>query len=213
MKLKLIAIILMILPFTISAQYLGKSNNTSNNTSTKMTTAQAVQTIEGITAKMLELISGPVGQERNWEEFRTLFLPTAQFISLNPQAKDGEKARSLNLEEFVRMLGPLYAKEGFYEEPLNIQINEFNGMANAFQSYTARNSSRTYQAKGINNFILVHVDNRWWIASSTWANEDTNNRVPDNLGNTAQQSTNQSNTTTGSGKLGGAKKGKIILKK
>jgi len=163
MKLKLIAIILMILPFTISAQYLGKSNNTSNNTSTKMTTAQAVQTIEGITAKMLELISGPVGQERNWEEFRTLFLPTAQFISLNPQAKDGEKG--------------------------------------------------TYQAKGINNFILVHVDNRWWIASSTWANEDTNNRVPDNLGNTAQQSTNQSNTTTGSGKLGGAKKGKIILKK
>jgi len=211
MKLIYITLLSFLLPLGLHAQQLGNTSTTPNNTSTSDIN-QAVKSIEGITAKMLELISGPKGQERNWEEFRTLFLPTVQFIALNPQARAGDQVRAFNLEEFIRTFGPLYAKEGFQEEALDIRVNEFNGMANAFQSFTARNATGTYNARGINNFILVHLEDRWWIASSTWTNEDATHPLPEKL-NDAANTTSEPTQTSGSGKLGGAKKGKIILKR
>jgi hypothetical protein len=219
MKLYIQLFAFALLPFLSSAQYLGNStssNNNTNNTTSASSMEQAVQSVEGITAKMLELISGPKGQARNWEDFRSLFLPSAQLISLNPNAQPMDQARALSIEEFIRHIGPVYSQQGFYESALNIVVHEFNGMANAFQSFTARNADGSYNARGINNYLLVEANNRWYIASSTWSNEDANHPLPTNLGQTTTtgNSTNpNTNTTTGSGKLGDAKKSKIILKK
>ena len=83
----------------------------------------AVKSIKGITDKMLELISGDIDEPRNWEEYRLLFLPTAQKTSLKRDAKPGRQVRTWNLEEFIRTIGPLYARDGFEEVSTGLTLS------------------------------------------------------------------------------------------
>ena len=139
----------------------------------------AVKSIEGITSKMLELISCDIDEVRDWDEYRNLFLPTAQKIAVDPKAKGRKQARHMSLEEFVRYVGPLYPRDGFKEVVIGLTINEFNGIANVFQSYHAVNLTGTYEERGVNSYQLVHMQDRWWIASTTFVNETDENPLPD----------------------------------
>jgi len=138
----------------------------------------AVKTAEGITNKMIELISGEIDEPRDWDEFRNLFLPTAQTIFINHEAPPKKQVRVMNLEEFVRNIGPLYKRDGFEETAIGLTINEYNGIANVFQSFYCKNLIGTYEKRGINSFQLVYAENRWWIASTTFANESKDAPIP-----------------------------------
>lgn len=139
----------------------------------------ALKSIEGITSKMIELISGDIEEPRNWDEYRNLFLPTAIKISINRNAPPKRQIRVRNLEEFVREVGPAYKKNGFDEISLGLTVNEFNGIANVFQSFYCKNLTGTYEKRGVNSYQLVYADNRWWIASTTFSNETEENKIPD----------------------------------
>lgn len=139
----------------------------------------AVKTIEGITNKMIELISGEIDEPRNWEAYRNLFLPTAQKISINRNAPPKRQVRVRNLEEFVREVGPFYKRDGFEEYAIGLTINEFNGIANVFQGFYCKNLVGSYERRGVNSYQLVYADNRWWIASTTFTNESKTELIPD----------------------------------
>ena len=139
----------------------------------------ALKSIEGITNKMIELISGEIGEERNWDEYRNLFLPRAQKMSIR-KTKDGEsKVNVMNIEEFVRNVGPYYSRDGFEEYAIGLTINEFNGIATVFQSFYCKNLTGTYEKRGINSYQLVYMDDRWWIASTLFTNETDDSPIPD----------------------------------
>ena len=138
----------------------------------------SVKTIEGITNKMIELISGDIGEERNWDEYRNLFLPTAQKMSVSKN-KEGESRISVrNLEEFVRNVGPYYARDGFEEYAIGLTVNEFNGIAVVFQSFYCRNLKGTYERRGVNSYQLVYHEDRWWIANTLFTNETEDAPLP-----------------------------------
>lgn len=139
----------------------------------------ALKTIEGITDKMIELISGDIGEERDWDEYRNLFLPTAQKISIGTSRDGVRRVRVSNLEEFVRNSGPLYARDGFEEYAIGLTINEFNGIATAFQSYYCKNLLGTYEKRGVNSYQLVYKDDRWWIANTLFTAETDEATLPD----------------------------------
>lgn len=152
------------------------------------TDTTSVKTIEGIVNKMLEIISGEVNEPRDWDEYRNLFLPTAQKMVIKPNAKrKRDRVRAMNIEEFIRYVGPLYGRDGFIEVEIGLTINEFNGIANVFQSYHAKNLLGTYEKKGINSYQLVYLDDRWWIASTTWASETADNKIPNKYLNEEHQ--------------------------
>lgn len=150
----------------------------------------SVKSIEGITNKMIELISGDIGEERNWDEYRNLFLPTAQKMSLQ---RRGDKSRvsAMNLEEFVRNVGPSYAKNGFEEYAIGLTVNEFNGIATVFQSYYCKNLTGTYEKRGINSYQLVYLEDRWWIANTLFTAETEGAPIPDKYLFKKYQSTNK----------------------
>lgn len=141
----------------------------------------AVKSIEGITDKMLELISGEIDEPRDWDAYRMLFLPSAQKVSINRKAPPNRQVRTMNLEEFVRNVGPLYKRDGFEEYKIGLIINEFNGIANVFQSYYCKNLIGTYEKRGVNSYQLVYADDRWWIASTTFTNESDDVKLPNEL--------------------------------
>ncbi len=139
----------------------------------------ALKSIKGITDKMIEIISGDIGAERNWDEYRNLFLPTAQKASIRISKNGKTSVRVMNLEEFIRYSGPLYARDGFEEYSIGLTVNEYNGIAVVFQSYYCRNLLGTYEKRGINSYQLVHMDDRWWIANTLFTAEDPENLIPD----------------------------------
>ncbi len=138
-----------------------------------------LNSIEGVTNKMLDIISGDIDEERDWDSYRNLFLPTAQKISIQIQKDGNVKVRSMNLEEFIRYVGPLYSRDGFEEYSTGVTINEFNGIANVFQSFYCKNLLGTYEQTGINSYQMVFKDDRWWIASTLFTNATKENPVPD----------------------------------
>ena len=87
----------------------------------------------------------------------------------------------MNIEEFVRYAGPGYSKEGFEEYVIGLDVKEFNGIASVFQSYYCRTLDGTYEARGVNSYQLVYLNNRWWIASTMFVNETDDTRLPAEL--------------------------------
>jgi hypothetical protein len=140
-----------------------------------------VKSIEGITNKMLEILSGPIDEKRDWDTYRYLFLPAAQKISINPNVPPRSQVKAMNIEEFIRYTGPLFKRDGFLEFSIGLTVNEYNGLANVFQAYTAKNLLGTYEKRGINSYQLVYLNDRWWIAGTTFITEDPDNPIPDEL--------------------------------
>jgi len=143
----------------------------------------ALKTPEGVAAKMLEFISFEKDEVKDWDEYRNLFLPGAQKMSFRP--KDGQslrnQVRAMNIEEFVRYAGPGYPKNGFEEYVIGLDVKEFNGIASVFQSFYCKTLDGSYEARGVNSYQLVFLNNRWWIASTMFVNESENVVLPNEL--------------------------------
>ena len=136
----------------------------------------SVSSIDGIVNEVLSIVSGEEGKERDWEQFRQLFLPTAQFGVLYHKNDGTKQINTLTLEEFVRMAGQAYQSDGFIEYELSKKVDEYNGIAQVFQRYYAK--EQDIEEKGINSFQLVHDGNRWWIFSILWTNDRNGVEVP-----------------------------------
>lgn len=126
--------------------------------------------------KMLEFISGEPGKERDWEEFRGYFTPTAQFYTRIAADDGAATVHHLTLEEFVRLAGPGYAA-GFHEEEVRVTSHTFNGIATVWQHYKAILPDGT-EEEGINTLQLVEQNGQWYITSLIWAAAEEGQAIP-----------------------------------
>ena len=138
---------------------------------------------EKLADAMLAFITFEKGEEKDWDEYRNLFLPEANKLSFRPKPGDplSRQVRSSNLEEFVRYNGPSYSKKGFEEYSIGVKVNEFNGIASVFQSFYCKNGDGSYEARGVNSYQMVFLNNRWWIANTMFINETDEVKLPDEL--------------------------------
>ena len=152
-------------------------------TSNAQIDTMALKTPEGIAAKMLEFISFEKDEVKDWDEYRNLFLPNAQKMSFRFKNGDpiSRQVRSQNIEEFVRYSGPNYPKNGFEEYVIGVDVKEFNGIASVFQSFYCRTLNGSYEARGVNSYQLVFLNDRWWIASTMFTNETDDIKLPNDL--------------------------------
>ncbi len=131
-----------------------------------------VETRDGIINSMYTVISGPAGQKRDWDRFRSLFLPGARFIL--DVAKKGEKprARFLDVEDYIRRVDPIFERESFWEREKSRQTKMFGNVAHVFSNYESRRkkNGRAFQ-RGTNSIQLFYDDTRWWIATVMWNTE------------------------------------------
>ena len=82
-----------------------------------------------------------------------------------------------NLEDFIESLKDSYYDNGFYEVETGKVVNEFNGIANVFQSFYGKDSEGN-EERGINSYQLVYLKNRWWIANMVWTFETEEVKIP-----------------------------------
>jgi len=137
----------------------------------------AVKSIDGIAKKVLKLQSGEKGKARNWNALRNLFLPTATFTILNTGDTLRPPTETVSLDDFIELLHDNYYEEGRLEYETGKPVDEFNGIANGFQSFYGKDSENK-EARGINSYQLVYFGKRWWTANLLWTLETDKVKIP-----------------------------------
>ena len=129
--------------------------------------ARDVATLEGILRAMYEVISGPAGKARDWERFRNLYAPDARLVPVI--AGPPPRARVLTAEEYIRRVGPIFAKEDFWERETGRQTERFGRVAHVLSHYESlRHPTGEPFERGTNSVQLFTDGERWWIVSVMW---------------------------------------------
>ena len=142
-----------------------------------------VKSIDSIVAALYDVISGPAGQKRDWNRFRSLFWPGARLMPLaKPPNKAGHEARVLTVEEYVVRTEPFFTKEAFYESALANRVDQWADIAQVFSTYESRREKGAKPfARGINSIQVFNDGQRWWVLSVLWENESEQHPLPERL--------------------------------
>jgi len=134
-----------------------------------------VKSIDSILAALYDVISGPAG-ERDWNRFRSLFLPGATLTSAGKDREGNIHVRPRTVEGYVAGAGGYFAQHGFFESPIVRRVQTFGNVAQVFCSYESRNApGEAPFARGINSIQLAYDGKRWWVVSILWDEERPDN--------------------------------------
>lgn len=137
-----------------------------------------VKSIDSILAALYNVISGPAG-ERDWNRFRSLFLPSATLTSAGKDREGNIHVRPRTVEGYVTGAGGYFAQHGFFENPIVSRVQTFGSVAQVFCSYESRNApGEAPFARGINSLQMAYDGKRWWIVSILWDEERPDNPLP-----------------------------------
>ena len=137
-----------------------------------------VKSVDAIVAAAYAAISGPAGA-RDWDRFRSLFLPEARFTSVGKGQDGATVISSWSVDDFVRDAGAVFAKEGFYENGIVNKPDTYGGMTQVLSSYESRHAPGEKPfARGVNSFQVVNDGKRYWILSIFWDSERPDNPLP-----------------------------------
>lgn len=140
-----------------------------------------VKSIEAIMHAAYDSISGPAGQ-RDWNRFRSLFLPQARFTQVGKGSDGSTFIISWSEEEFIRDAGQVFAREPFYENAIVNKPESYGGMTQVLSSYESHRAPRDQPfERGVNSFQLLNDGKRWWIVSIFWDSERPDNPLPAKL--------------------------------
>jgi hypothetical protein len=137
-----------------------------------------LKSIESIIELLYSVISGPPGP-RNWELFQALFIPGARLI-FNGKTPDGTLTLSvLTPAEYQAQGYKFFLNNGFFENAIANQVDQFGTVAHVFSTYESRQelSEKPY-SRGINSIQLLNDGTRWWVVNILWDSERLDNPIP-----------------------------------
>ena len=138
-----------------------------------------VKSPEAITAALYDVISGPAGQKRDWDRFRSLFAPGARLIPVVPEKDGGATVRTWSPEDYVKGGAPYLEKEGFFEAEIARKVEAFGNIVHVFSTYESRYAKEgPVFARGINSIQLLKDGDRWWVVTIYWDAERPDNPIP-----------------------------------
>ncbi len=128
-----------------------------------------VASLDAILHALYDVISGPAGQPRDWERFRSLFLPGGRLIPIICAAGGKPRARVLDLEDYIRRVDPIFATEHFWERETSRHCEILGHAAHVLSSYESlRSPNGAPFDQGTNSLQLLNDGSRWWIVSVMW---------------------------------------------
>lgn len=138
-----------------------------------------VATPEALVAALYDVISGPKGQARDWNRFRSLFAPGARMIP-SGKRKDGTIGhRMISPEDYISNSEKALVGDGFRERELSRVVERFGPLVHVFSSYEAFREGDTKPfMRGINSLQLLHDGKRWWVLTVAWTQETPEQPLP-----------------------------------
>ena len=148
----------------------------SINSLAQVQTDAPVKSIDGIIDELLDQITIEKGEQMDTTAIRNLFHPSAIFT-----VADSTMAETVSLDEFLNLLKDPYYEQGYLEKQIHKVVDEYNGIAQVFQSFYGKDSEGT-EERGINSYQLTYYGERWWIVSLLWTIESKSVGIPAKYG-------------------------------
>ncbi len=176
MKRKMAGVVLIV----VMAAAVIAAQDKSTGTPVPPARPDDVASPESIVAAVYDVISGPAGQQRDWDRMRSLFLPGARLIPVGPLPDGGFAARVLSVDDYRARSEAALVKQGFFEREIARRAERFGQIVHVFSTYESRRRQEDPQpfARGINSFQLMHDGKRWWIVTIFWEAERPDNPIP-----------------------------------
>ena len=143
--------------------------------------AADVATLDAIITALYASISGPAGEARDWDRFRSLFAPGARLIPLARPANAPPVPRVLSPDDYVQRSGEFLTRYGFTEREIARRVDRFGGIAQVFSTYEGRfqaPDAPSTPPRGINSIQLAFDGTRWWVVTVFWDSERADNPIP-----------------------------------
>lgn len=140
-------------------------------------TPPALSTIQGISHELLRIITSENGGKTDWQSFKNLFLETSTLSVLQHGDHVKRPTRTMTINEFITLMGDGYSDKRFQGQQTGIAIQEYNGIANVFQSSKSQDAGGPV-ATGINSYQLVFFNDRWWISHLLYVSNANGVEVP-----------------------------------
>lgn len=163
----------------ITCNEIGMTQDKPPNPATPEARPADVASIDAIVTAVYDVISGPAGQKRDWDRFRSLFVPGARLIPV-AQAGETRAARVLSVEDYIARSSPILEKNGFYEREIASRLERFGDIAQRFSTYESRRKADDPApfSRGINSYQMMNDGRRWWIVTIFWEAEGPDRPIP-----------------------------------
>lgn len=140
-----------------------------------------VSSIDAIIKALYEVISGGIGQKRDWNRFRSLLHKDARLSATYKSKKTGKFGLYIGtIEQYIAASSPIMEKEGFFEKEIAQRREIFGNVAHVFSTYQSfyKADDKTPFERGINSFQLYNDGTRWWILNILWQDETEDFKIP-----------------------------------
>jgi hypothetical protein len=154
--------------------------NNANKPAIPAANPSDVATLDAILAAVYDSISGAKGKARNWDRFRSLFIPGARLVPTFKRPTGDFVSRVLTPEEFITSSGKFMEEQGFFEHGIANHVETYANIAHAFSVYEGRHDTTDAKpfVRGINSIQLMNDGKRWWVVTIFWQAEDAANPIP-----------------------------------
>lgn len=142
-----------------------------------------VKTPQSIIAALSASISGDAGAPRDWNRFRSLFVPDAGRMVITRVPKAGPAdVTVLSMEEYVTRSSSSASPQSFYEIPIAYDVQSFGQMTHVYESYGLHHTraDKPY-VRGVNSFELLNDGTRYYVLQVYWDTERPGNPLPAKL--------------------------------
>ena len=129
--------------------------------------------VEATVQAVYDVISGPVGEARDFDAMRELYLPGAAMGAVSP-GEDGQgRGRVITLDDYIERSGPWLVEHGFTERPTRTETTIYGELAYVRSAYEGM-SGQTGEVfvTGVNFITLFKIEGEWKIASLLWRSAD-----------------------------------------
>jgi len=142
-----------------------------------------VGSVGAVIRALYDVISGPAGQARDWNRFRSLFAPGARLIPTGKDQSGVGRIRVWTPDEYVQQAGPSLEQNGFFEREIGHVEERYGNIVQVLSAYDSKRTAADEKpfARGVNGIQLWNDGKRWWIVSIFWEQESPSTPIPAKL--------------------------------
>jgi hypothetical protein len=140
-----------------------------------------VASVDALLKALYDVISGPAGQARDWNRFRSLFVPNARLMPTGARPSGGAGVQVWSADDYARVAAPGLERNGFFEREIFRVTESYGNVIHAFSTYESRRTADPAEkpfSRGINSIQILKDGTRYWVVSIYWDAERPGNEIP-----------------------------------
>lgn len=160
---------LTVLALVASSPMLAGLARTASGRAAEASSADGAASIDELMAGLYAGISGGVGEARDWDRVRALFVPEARMIAIGRRPDGGAAHREMTIDGYIETNGPRLVEMGFREEEVRRSARAFPNNAVIVSEYaTYRGDEADPFGRGVNFIHAARIDGAWKVVSISW---------------------------------------------